>query len=164
MAEGLSRTILIGNLGADPELRTTQSGQSVLNLRMATTESYFDSSTKERKERTDWHSVVVWGARGKALSNILSKGSRICVEGRNQTRDFDKDGQKHYRTDVVANKVVLLGGGKRSESGSESGGGDDYQSEPDTGFGRYGDDIPFLRNETTQGMRGDWMPREKRII
>jgi single-strand DNA-binding protein len=122
MAEGLNRVILIGNLGQDPELRYTQSGQGVLSLRMATTESYFDSTTKERKERTEWHSVTVWGKRGEALNKILSKGSRICIEGRLQTRSWeDKSGNKRYTTEVNANNVVLLGG--RGEGGGGGGGG-----------------------------------------
>lgn len=123
MAEGLNRVILIGNLGQDPELRFTQSNQGVLSLRMATTESYFDTTTKERKEITEWHSVVVWGKRGEALNKILSKGSRIAVEGRLKTRSWeDKNGGgKRYATEVVANNVILLGG--RGEGGGGGGGG-----------------------------------------
>jgi single-strand DNA-binding protein len=123
MAEGLNRVILIGNLGQDPELRFTQSNQGVLSLRMATTESYFDTNTKERKEITEWHSVVVWGKRGEALNKILSKGSRLAVEGRLKTRSWeDKNGGgKRYATEVVANNVILLGG--RGEGGGGGGGG-----------------------------------------
>jgi single-strand DNA-binding protein len=122
MADGLNRVTLIGNLGQDPELRFTQSQQGVLSLRMATTESYFDNTTKERKERTEWHTVVVWGKRGEALHKILSKGSRICIEGRLQTRSWeDKQGNKRYSTEVNANNVLLLGG--RGEGRSEGGGG-----------------------------------------
>jgi single-strand DNA-binding protein len=123
MADGLNRVTLIGNLGQDPELRFTQSQQGVLSLRMATTESYFDNTTKERKERTEWHTVVVWGKRGEALHKILSKGSRICIEGRLQTRSWeDKQGNKRYSTEVNANNVLLLGG--RGEGRSEGGGGE----------------------------------------
>ena len=81
MAEGLNRVMLIGNLGADPELKYTQNGQGVLRLRLATTESYMNRAG-ERQQRTDWHTVTVWGKRGEALNNILSKGRSICVEGR----------------------------------------------------------------------------------
>jgi single-strand DNA-binding protein len=158
MSEGLNRVILIGNLGQDPELRFTQSGQGVLSLRMATTESYFDNTTKERKERTEWHSVTVWGKRGEALNKILSKGSRICVEGRLQTRSWeDKTGGKRYTTEVVANNLILLGGrseggGGRGEGGGGGGrGGSGYDPGPapaddfgshDSG-GSNDDDIPF---------------------
>jgi single-strand DNA-binding protein len=124
MAEGLNRVTLIGNLGQDPELRYTQSNQGVLSLRIATTESYFDNTTKERKERTEWHSVVIWGKRGEALSKILSKGSRICIEGRLQTRTWeDKTGSKRYSTEVVANNVILLGGRNEAGGGGGAGGG-----------------------------------------
>jgi single-strand DNA-binding protein len=153
MAEGLNRVILIGNLGQDPELRYTQANQGVLSVRMATTESYFDNNTKERKERTEWHSVVVWGKRGEALNKILSKGSRICVEGRLQTRSWeDKQGNKRYTTEVVANNLILLGG--RGEGGGAGGGGarggggfdpgpaaDDFGTEG--GGAPNDDDIPF---------------------
>lgn len=123
MAEGLNKVMLLGNIGADPELRFTQGGQAVLNLRLATTESYLDSS-KERKERTDWHNVVVWGKRAEALGKILAKGSSIFVEGRLQTSSYDdRDGNKRYRTDVVANNVLLTGGGRgRTDGDTEDAG------------------------------------------
>ena len=151
MAEGLNRVILIGNLGQDPELRFTQSGQGVMSIRMATTESYFDNNSKERKERTEWHTVVVWGKRGEALNKILSKGSRICVEGRLQTRSWEgKDGGKRYTTEVNATNVVLLGG--RGEGGGGRGAGmsgdpgpshDDYGGHDAGGDAPSDDDIPF---------------------
>lgn len=109
MAEGFNRVMLLGNLGADPELRFTQGGQAVLNLRLATTESYLDKE-RVRRERTDWHNVVVWGKRGEALAKILGKGSSIFVEGSLRTSSYDdKDGNKRYKTDVIANNVVLAG-------------------------------------------------------
>jgi len=109
MAEGLNRVMLLGNLGADPELRFTQGGQAVLNLRLATTESYLDKD-RVRKERTDWHSVVVWGKRGEALSKILGKGSSIFIEGSIRTSSYeDREGQKRYKTEVVAQNVILAG-------------------------------------------------------
>lgn len=110
MAEGLNRVMLLGNLGADPELRFTQSGQAVLSLRLATTESYLDKD-KVRKERTDWHSIVVWGKRGEALAKILGKGSSIFVEGSLRTSSYDdRDGNKRYKTEVIANNILLTGG------------------------------------------------------
>jgi single-strand DNA-binding protein len=145
MAEGLNRVTLIGNLGQDPELRYTQSNQGVLSVRIATTESYFDNNTKERKERTEWHSVIIWGKRGEALNKLLSKGSRICIEGRLQTRSWeDQQGTKRYSTEVVASNVVLLGGGSRREDHHDQGPADHggaydgtHDNEPGT------DDIPF---------------------
>lgn len=113
MSEGLNRVTLIGNLGADPEVRFTQGGQAVCNLRMACTETYLDKD-KERQERTEWVRVVIWGPRGEAMGKLLAKGSRICVEGRLQTTTYDKDGEKRYSTDVVSTNIVLLDG-KRPE-------------------------------------------------
>ena len=103
--------MLLGNLGQDPELRYTQGGQAVLNLRIATNESFLNRDG-ERQERTEWHSVIIWGKRGEGLSKVLSKGKQIFVEGRLQTRSWeDKQGNKRYTTEIVANDVVLLGGG-----------------------------------------------------
>ncbi|GAC1351247.1 MAG: single-stranded DNA-binding protein [Polyangiales bacterium] len=111
MAEGLNRVMLLGNLGADPELRFGQGAdQAVLRLRLATTESYFDKRSNERKERTDWHNVVLFGKRAEALHKILSKGSTLFIEGRLQTSSYEKDGQKIWKTDVIANNVILTGG------------------------------------------------------
>ena len=111
MSEGLNKVMLFGNLGADPELRVTPGGQAVLKLRLACTESYLDRNNT-RQERTEWVSVTVWGKRGEGLAKILHKGDRIFVEGRLQTSSYEKDGEKRYRTEVVASNV-LLGGGKR---------------------------------------------------
>ena len=128
MAEGLNRVMLLGNLGADPELRFTQGGQAVLNLRLATTESYLDKD-KVRKERTDWHSVVVWGKRGEALSKILAKGSSIFIEGSIRTSSYDdREGHKRYKTEIIANNILLTGGGRGRGGGGpeEAGGGGGY--------------------------------------
>lgn len=112
VSEGLNRVMLFGNLGADPELRYTQGGQAVLHLRIATTESYLDKD-KVRRERTDWHNVCIWGRRGEALSRILSKGSTILVEGSLRTSSYDdRDGNKRYKTEVIANNVILGGKGR----------------------------------------------------
>lgn len=152
MAEGLNRVMLLGNLGADPELRQTQSGQAVLNLRLATTESYLDRD-RVRRERTDWHNVVVWGKRGEGLARILSKGSSIFVEGSLRTSSYEgRDGQKRYRTEVNARNILLTGGGRGrynedDRGGPQGRGGDaDEQpapaNDPDPGF-PDDDDIPF---------------------
>jgi single-strand DNA-binding protein len=122
MAEGLNRVMLFGNLGADPELRVTPGGQSVLKLRLATTESYVDKSGT-RQERTDWHSITVWGKRGEALSKFLAKGSSLFVEGRIQTSSYEKNGEKRYRTDIVANNIILAGRGRGAGAEQGEGGG-----------------------------------------
>jgi len=165
MAEGLNRVMLLGNLGADPELRFTQSGQAVLNMRIATTESYLDSN-KVRQERTDWHNVVLWGKRGEALAKFLTKGSTVFIEGGLRTSSYDdKEGKKRYKTEVHATNLILAGGRGRGGGGGSpdmgdepSGGGgggrrgggggpsappdDSGPSAPPDDFGG-GDDIPF---------------------
>jgi single-strand DNA-binding protein len=125
MAEGLNRAILVGNLGMDPELKFTQGGQAVLRIRLATTDSYLNKSG-ERQERTEWHTVVVWGKRAESLNKILSKGRTIWVEGRIQTRSWEdkKDGGKRYATEINAQNIGLMGsGGGRSGGGGYEGGG-----------------------------------------
>src|SRR6185436_7779034 len=116
MAEGLNKVMLLGNLGADPELRVTSGGQAVLKLRLATTETYLDRNNT-RQERTEWHSVTLWGKRGEALAKFLTKGERIFVEGSLRTSSYEKDGEKRYRTEVVASNVILGGRGKGGDAG-----------------------------------------------
>ena len=141
MAEGLNRVILIGNLGTDPELKYTQNGQAVLRLRLATTESYVNRAG-ERQQRTDWHTVIIWGKRGEALNNILSKGRPICAEGRIQYRQWeDKEGNKRNSTEIVATNVVLLGSRRDSGAPSDYSGGSSSAPPAADEFGD--DDIPF---------------------
>ena len=124
MADGLNKVMLLGNLGQDPELKMIAGGQAVLNLRLATTETYLDKNNT-RQERTDWHTVTVWGKRAEALAKFLTKGSQIFVEGRIQTRSYEKNGEKRYATDIVANNIILTGrrGGQEREAGEGGGGG-----------------------------------------
>jgi len=110
MSEGLNRVFLLGNLGADPDLRFTQGGAAVLNMRVATTEVYIDKN-RERQERAEWHSVVVFGPRAEALAKILGKGSTIHVEGSIRNSSYDKDGVKHHKSEIVARDIRLCGGG-----------------------------------------------------
>ena len=149
MADGLNKVMLIGNLGQDPELRYTQGNTAVLNMRIATTETFLNRDN-ERQERTEWHTIVLWGKRGEGLHKILAKGNRIFVEGRLQTRSWeDKQGQKRYTTEVVATNVILLGGAAgrgRSEDGPPPPSDDYAPSESGGGGGGGGmgdDDIPF---------------------
>ncbi len=120
MAEGLNKVMLLGNLGADPELKMTAGGQAVLKLRLATTESYLDRNNS-RQERTEWHSVTLWGKRAEALAKFLAKGERIFVEGSLRTSSYEKDGEKRYRTEINATNIILAGRGRGA--GDEMGGG-----------------------------------------
>jgi single-strand DNA-binding protein len=122
MAEGLNRVMLLGNLGADPELRVTPGGQAVLKLRVATNESYLDRNNA-RQERTEWHRVTVWGRRAEALGKILTKGDSLFIEGRIQTSSYEKNGEKRYSTEVVANNIILSGRGRGEGAGAREGGG-----------------------------------------
>lgn len=120
---------VVGNLGQDPELRYTEGGNPVCNLSVATNEAWTDKAG-EKQERTEWHRVVVWGEQAKACGEYLQKGRAVCVDGRLQTRKWqDKDGADRYSTEIVANRVVFLGGpGGEREDGEKSGGrgkGDD---------------------------------------
>jgi single-strand DNA-binding protein len=121
MSEGLNKVMLIGNLGQDPELRVTPGGQSILKMRLATSETYLDKSNTRQERRTEWHSITMWGKRGEALAKFLKKGERIYVEGSLRTSSYEKDGEKRYRTEVIASNVILNGsGGGRSTSGDEN--------------------------------------------
>ena len=122
MAEGLNKVMLLGNLGADPELKMTQGGQAVLKLRLATTETYLDKN-QTRQERTEWHSVTLWGKRGEALAKFLTKGERIFVEGSLRTSSYEKNGEKRYSTEINASNIILAGRGKGQGTGDEMGGG-----------------------------------------
>lgn len=112
MSQGLNKVQLIGNLGADPELRYTNSDQAVLTMRLAVSESWKDRDG-QRKERVEWCTVVMWGKRGEALSRHLTKGQQVYVEGRLQTRKWqDKDGHDRWTTEIVASELLFLGGGR----------------------------------------------------
>jgi single-strand DNA-binding protein len=147
MADGLNQATLFGNLGADPELRVTPSGTSVLKLRMATTESYLDRNNS-RQERTEWHSITVWGKRGDALAKILAKGDKILIVGRIRTSTYEKNGEKRYRTEIHAEQI-FLGGGRKPQPARdpkqapppEAGPGEQQWTEFQGGS--TSDDIPF---------------------
>lgn len=109
MSNGINRVVLFGNLGADPELRPTQGGL-VLKLRLATNDAYYDKD-KRLVERTEWHSVTMFGPRAEALGKLLSKGDSVLVEGSLRTSSYDKDGVTRYRTEVLARDLCL--GGRR---------------------------------------------------
>ena len=155
MAGSVNKVILVGNLGADPEIRSTQAGKEIANLRIATSESWKDKSSGERKEKTEWHNVVIFSdGLVNLCKSYLKKGSKVYIEGALQTRKWqDKEGQDRYTTEVVLqgfnSSLTMLDGGKGggSEAGSSGGG---YQqshggghSAPASSHAPIDDEIPF---------------------
>src|SRR5213082_568034 len=114
---GVNKVILVGNLGKDPEVRYTPSGQAVANFTIATNENWTDKSG-QKQERTEWHRIGVWGKQAELCGEYLTKGRQVYIEGRLQTREWtNKEGAKQYTTEVVANQVVFLSGGERGQVG-----------------------------------------------
>jgi single-strand DNA-binding protein len=142
----VNKAIILGNLGRDPEVRFTQSGRAVANFTVATTDTWFDQENG-RQERTDWHNIVVWGKQAETCGQYLSKGRQVYVEGRIQTRSYDdRDGNKRYVTEIVAQRVQFLGGGGgegrssgQYESGGAGSGAGGYEAPPVPDD----DDVPF---------------------
>ena len=138
----INKVTLLGNLGADPETRFLQDGTCVANLRMATTEK-FKNRNGERQERTEWHRLVLWGRLGEIANEYLSKGSKLFVEGKIETRKWqDKDGNDRYTTEIRVSELKMLGGGKKAGSPqgakeADAGNHADFDDAP------VDDDIPF---------------------
>jgi single-strand DNA-binding protein len=157
MAGSVNKVILIGNLGADPEIRRTQDGRPIANLRIATSESWKDKNTGERKEKTEWHRVVIFNeGLCRIAEQYLKKGSKVYIEGALQTRKWtDKDGVEKYSTEVVLqgfNSQLTMLDGKGGERSSDYSGGNDFGSSGPTssrkpamagGRGDMDDEIPF---------------------
>ncbi|MFO0755820.1 MAG: single-stranded DNA-binding protein [Byssovorax sp.] len=115
MSDGINKVMLLGRLGQTPELRVTQAGLSVLHMRVATNDSYLDRD-KVRRERTEWHTVVLFGRRAEALAKILAKGMPVFVEGSLRGSSYERDGQTFHKTEIVAKELLLVGSaGKGSE-------------------------------------------------
>lgn len=140
----VNKVILVGHLGADPEVRYTQSGTAVANLRLATNESYTDRNSGERVEKTEWHRVVGWGKLAEIMGEYLKKGRQVYIEGQLQTRQWqDKEGNTRYSTEVRASDMVMLGGRGAGDSGG-SGGGSEPEYAPVGGDAPPNDDdLPF---------------------
>ena len=108
MANGINRVIIIGNVGQDPETRYLPSGEAVTNLSVATSESWKDKNSGERKERVEWNRVVAFGKLAEIISEYARKGSKLYISGSLRTRKWEKDGQTHYTTEIVAKEMQLL--------------------------------------------------------
>ena len=120
MAGSVNKVILIGNLGADPETRSMPNGNAVTTINIATSESWKDKNSGQQQERTEWHRVVFFNKLAEIAGQYLKKGSSVYVEGSLRTNQWEKDGQKHYSTEVIANEMQMLGG--RGDGGGNSGG------------------------------------------
>jgi len=151
MARGINKVILIGNLGADPEVRYTPANTAVCNIRLATSEQWRDKQTGEPQEKTEWHRVVMFNRLGEIAGEYLKKGSKVYIEGRLQTRKWQgQDGQDRYTTEIVANEMQMLdsrggsapmddpGSGNRGQPQSQGGGQGSTAPDDD-----LADDIPF---------------------
>jgi len=166
MARGVNKVILVGNLGADPETRSMPSGMTVTNIRIATSESWKDKASGAQQERTEWHSIALFGRLGEIASEYLRKGSQVFIEGKLRTRKWqDKQGNDRFSTEIIADNMQMLGGrgggmggggGGMGGGGGGTGGGaggpersapprEDYdQSAPPPGGKEdFDDDIPF---------------------
>jgi single-strand DNA-binding protein len=155
MAGSVNKVILIGNLGADPEIRRTQDGRPIANLRIATSDSWKDKNTGERKEKTEWHRVVIFNENlCRIAEQYLKKGSKVFIEGALQTRKWqDQSGQDKYSTEVVLQgfrgELTLLD--SRGSGGASSGGGDYGNDDAGSDFGSPG---PTRKVPATAGARG----------
>lgn len=162
MARGVNKVILVGTLGADPETRSMPSGMTVTNIRIATNESWKDKATGAMQERTEWHSIALFGRLGEIGAEYLRKGSQVYVEGKLRTRKWqDKQGNDRYTTEIIGDNMQMLGGksgggggmgGERGGMGAGERGGsgssprEEYDQSPaPAGGGKddFDDDIPF---------------------
>jgi single-strand DNA-binding protein len=155
MSRGVNKVILVGNLGADPETRSMPSGMTVTNIRIATSESWKDKTSGAQQEKTEWHSVALFGRLGEISAEYLRKGSQVFIEGKLRTRKWtDKQGNDRYSTEIIADNMQMLGarGGGAAAAGERAAGGaprDEYDQTPPVAAAGGGakedfdDDIPF---------------------
>ena len=138
----VNKVILVGNLGRDPEVRHTASGTPVANFTMATTERWSDAASGERKEKTEWHRVVVWGKQAEIAGEYLRKGRQVYVEGALQTREWtDREGNKRQTTEIRAQRFQMLGGRGEADGAPAPEAAVSELAEPERTYGE--DDIPF---------------------
>lgn len=153
MARGVNKVILVGNLGADPEVRYSANGNAVTKIRLATSEQWKDKQTCEMQERTEWHRVTAFGRLAEVMGEYLKKGSQVYIEGKLQTSQYQKEGQTHYSTDIIASEMQMLGSRPNGQSGGGFGGGQQSRpQQPPAGQAHdrpagsaddFDDDIPF---------------------
>ncbi|WP_316224680.1 MULTISPECIES: single-stranded DNA-binding protein [unclassified Bradyrhizobium] len=155
MAGSVNKVILVGHLGKDPDIRRTQDGRPIANMSIATSETWRDKATGERKEMTEWHRIVIFSeGLAKVAEQYLKKGAKVYVEGELQTRKWtDQGGVEKYTTEIILQgyraQLVLLDRAERNGPPTNDGSGHDFSREPQTGAGGFGrnsdmdDDIPF---------------------
>ena len=135
---GVNKAIIVGNLGQDPDTRYMPSGSAVTNISIATSEKWKDKQTGEPRERTEWHKVSMFGRLAEIAAEYLRKGSQVYIEGKLRTRKWDKDGQTHYTTEIIADQMQMLGG-KQNQQQPSTAPATSGQPGPDD----FDDDIPF---------------------
>jgi single-strand DNA-binding protein len=146
---GVNKVILVGRLGKDPEVRNLENGVSVANFTMATSESYKDRTTGEKKEVTEWHNIVLWRGLAEVSQKYLHKGDLVYIEGKLRTRSWEKEGVTRYTTEIVADNMTMLGSRSGSGSGSsqqEYGSRAPERAATEPSYGSPGDstdDLPF---------------------
>ena len=148
---GVNKVNLLGNLGADPETKKTASGQNITLFNLATSNAWTNREG-QRQEHTEWHRIVVWGKLAETCAEYLSKGRKVYIEGRLQTRSWEDDkGQKRYTTEIVANQVLFLGGGNQEKRASDA--PSSYTSEP--AFGAESSSQQNSQNESSTQQADD---------
>ena len=147
MARGINKVILVGTLGCDPEVKHLPSGDAMANVSLATSESWKDKSTGEKKEVTEWHKVVFFKRLAEIAGEYLRKGRQVYIEGSLKTRSWEKDGQKHYATEIVASDMQMLGSkgdGERTEQSASAPKPAPPKPAPaPQSFEDFDDDLPF---------------------
>jgi single-strand DNA-binding protein len=142
MARGINKVILVGNLGNDPEVKSTQGGTTITTISVATSESWKDKATGQQQERTEWHRVKFFGRLAEIAGEYLRKGSQVYIEGSIRTEKYtDKQGVERYSTDVIANEMQMLGGRQENGSGVPRSNAPKPQRAPEPDF--VDDDLPF---------------------
>ncbi|MCP4671139.1 MAG: single-stranded DNA-binding protein [Desulfobacula sp.] len=148
---GLNKVMLIGNLGRDPEIRYSQQGTAMVNFSIATSEQWTDKNTGDKQEKTEWHNIKAFGKPAEILEKYLSKGSKVYIEGRLQTRTYEKDGQTHYMTEIIVREFQFLSSRQDSQGGGnnfQGNGGGGYQQQSNSGNSNQ------FQNQTSPGAGG----------
>ncbi|WP_258102906.1 single-stranded DNA-binding protein [Marinoscillum sp. MHG1-6] len=148
---GVNKVILVGRLGKEPEIRHLENGAAVANFPIATSETYKDRNTGERREQTEWHNIVLWRGLAEVAEKFLKKGDMVYIEGKLRTRSWEKDGITRYTTEVVGDNMTMLGGNSGGGQSGEPYGGSQEVAKPvessastfDAGSDVATDDLPF---------------------